>query len=29
MGRTLQMLTARDARNFFEHRGYRAMGQLL
>jgi transposase len=29
MGRTLEMLTARDARNFFEHRGYRALGQLL
>ncbi len=29
MGRTLEMLTASDARNFFEHRGYRALGQLL
>ena len=29
MGRTLEMLTARDAHNFFEHRGYRALGQLL
>ena len=29
MGRTLEMLTARDARSFFEHRGYRALGQLL
>jgi transposase len=29
MGRTLEALTARDARNFFEHRGYRALGQLL
>jgi transposase len=29
MGRTLEMLTARDARNFFEHRGYRALVQLL
>jgi transposase len=29
MGRTLEMLTARDARNFFEHRGYRALDQLL
>lgn len=29
MGWALEMLTARDARNFFEHRGYRALGQLL
>ena len=29
MSRTLEMLTARDARNFFEHRGYRALDQLL
>ncbi len=29
MGRALEALTARDARNFFEHRGYRALGQLL
>ena len=29
MGRALEMLTARDARSFFEHRGYRAVGQLL
>jgi transposase len=29
MGWALEMLTARDARNFFEHRGYRAPGQLL
>ena len=29
MGRALEMLTARDARSFFEHRGYRALGQLL
>jgi transposase len=28
MGRALEMLTARDARSFFEHRGYRAVGQL-
>jgi len=29
MGWALEMLTARDARNFFEHRGYRALDQLL
>jgi transposase len=29
MGRALEALTARDARNFFEHRGYRTVGQLL
>jgi transposase len=29
MGLALEALTARDARNFFEHRGYRALGQLL
>ena len=29
MGRALEMLTASDARNFFEHRGYRAPDQLL
>ena len=29
MGQALEMLTARDARSFFEHRGYRALGQLL
>jgi hypothetical protein len=29
MGWALEALTARDARNFFEHRGYRALGQLL
>jgi transposase len=29
MGWALEMLTERDARNFFEHRGYRALGQLL
>ncbi len=29
MGRALEALTARDAHNFFEHRGYRALGQLL
>jgi transposase len=29
MGRALEMLTARDARSFFEHRCYRAVGQLL
>jgi transposase len=29
MGWALEMLTVRDARNFFEHRGYRALGQLL
>jgi transposase len=29
MGRALEMLTVSDARSFFEHRGYRAVGQLL
>jgi transposase len=29
MGRALEALTARDARSLFEHRGYRAPGQLL
>ncbi len=29
MGWALEALTARDARSFFEHRGYRALGQLL
>jgi transposase len=29
MGQALGALTARDARNFFEHRGYRSLGQLL
>jgi len=29
IGQALEALTARDARNFFEHRGYRALGQLL
>jgi transposase len=29
MGRALEALTARDARNFFEHRGYRVLDQLL
>lgn len=29
MGRALEKLTARDARGFLEHRGYRALGQLL
>ncbi len=29
MGWALEMLTASDARNFFEHRGYRALDQLL
>jgi transposase len=29
MGQALEALTARDARNFFEHRGYRALDQLL
>ncbi len=29
MGQALEALTARDARNFFEHRGYRTLGQLL
>ena len=29
MGWALEMLTAKDARNFFEHRGYRALDQLL
>jgi transposase len=29
IGQALEALTARDARNFFEHRGYRALAQLL
>ena len=29
MGLALEVLTTRDARSFFEHRGYRALGQLL
>ncbi len=29
LGRALEALTARDARSYFEHRGYRALGQLL
>jgi hypothetical protein len=29
MGQALGALTARDARNLFEHRGYRALAQLL
>ena len=29
MGQALEALTARDTRNFFEHRGYRALDQLL
>jgi hypothetical protein len=29
MGRALDAVTSTDARGFFEHRGYRAMGQLL
>jgi hypothetical protein len=29
MGQALEALTAKDARNFFEHRGYRALDQLL
>jgi transposase len=29
MGRALEALTARDARGFFEHRGYHAAAQLL
>jgi transposase len=29
MGWALEALTARDARNFLEHRGYRALDQLL
>jgi transposase len=29
IGQALEALTASDARNFFEHRGYRALGQLL
>jgi transposase len=29
MGQALEALTARDARNFYEHHGYRALGQLL
>jgi transposase len=29
MGRTLEAITAQDARGFFEHRGYRVAAQLL
>jgi transposase len=29
MGQALEALTARDARSFFEHRGYRTLDQLL
>ncbi len=29
MGRALEAVTTRDARGFFEHRGYRTMGQPL
>ncbi len=29
MGRALGAVTARDARGFFGHRGYRTMGQPL
>ena len=29
MGRALEALTVRDARGFFEHRGYHATAQLL
>jgi transposase len=29
IGQALEALTARDTRNFFEHRGYRALDQLL
>jgi transposase len=29
MGRSLDAVTADDARGFFEHRGYRATAQLL
>jgi transposase len=29
MGRSLDALTARDARGFFEHCGYHVLGQLL
>jgi transposase len=29
MGKALDAVTAQDARGFFEHRGYRAMAQLL
>jgi transposase len=29
MGRALEALTVSDARSFFEHRGYRALDQLL
>jgi transposase len=29
IGRALEALTASDGRNFFEHRGYRVLGQLL
>jgi hypothetical protein len=29
MGRALDAVTAGDARGFFEHRGYRVVGQVL
>ena len=29
MGRALEAVTTQDARGFFEHRGYRTMGQPL
>jgi hypothetical protein len=29
MGWELEALTVSDARSFFKHRGYRALGQLL
>jgi UDP:flavonoid glycosyltransferase YjiC (YdhE family) len=29
MGRALRAVTEKDARGFFEHRGYRAAAQLL
>ena len=29
MGRALNAVRTRDARGFFEHRGYRTMGQAL
>ena len=29
MGWALEAVTLRDARSYFEHRGYRALGQLL
>ncbi len=29
MGRALEVVTAQDARDFFDHRGYRATAQLL